>query len=84
MTTKKKSENEVIQGLRKENDRLCAKCKRLMSENADLRRLSTVNAKLFFMMNECYKTNCPDCEARVLCAESVHLEGIYGIDKDLA
>lgn len=68
---------------RSRDDETCAKFDRMRAECDGLRRLANVDSKLFFIMNECYRTQCEVCEANDLCAESVHLEGLYGIDKDL-
>lgn len=78
---KLESENASLRGAAQGLGELCDRYK---AENDDLRRLANIDAKLFFLMNQCPSVKCDMCEARHLCEESVYLEGLYGIDKDLA
>lgn len=73
-----------LRALRVERESNAYRIARMKVENDDLRRLANIEAKLFFLMNQCPSVRCDICEARHLCEESVHLEGLYGIDKDLA
>lgn len=66
------------------NTILKAENAKLKKENADLTRLANMLTKLVFETSRCPSTSCVDCEVYELCGECVYLQGLYGIDKDLA
>ena len=57
---------------------------RLRKENDDLRRLADIDAMMIFLSRNCSFKDCEKCNANPLCDEAVYLQGLYGIDKDLA
>ena len=57
---------------------------RLRKENDDLRRLANINAMMMFLSRNCSFKDCEKCDANPLCDEAVYLQGLYGVDKDLA
>lgn len=50
------------------------------SENAKLRELVVLQSVIFKHMSTCPTTDCRACLVNEECAESVHLEGLLGID----
>ena len=66
------------------NTMLKAENERLRKENDDLTRLANMLTKLVFETSRCPSMSCVDCEVYELCGECVYLQGLYGIDKDLA
>jgi hypothetical protein len=56
----------------------------LRKENDDLTRLANIDAMMIFLSRNCSFKDCEKCDANPLCDEAVYLQGLYGIDKDLA
>lgn len=52
----------------------------LDAENAKLRELAVFQSVIFKHMSTCPTTDCQVCPVNDECAESVHLEGLLGID----
>ena len=52
----------------------------LQAENAKLRELAVLQSVIFKHMSTCPTTDCQICPVEEECAESVHLEGLLGID----
>lgn len=50
------------------------------AENAKLRKLAVLQSVIFKHMSTCPTTDCQACPVNEECAESVHLEGVLGID----
>lgn len=50
------------------------------AENAKLRELAVLQSVIFKHMSTCPTTDCQVCPVNDECAESVHLEGLLGID----
>lgn len=53
---------------------------RLQDENAKLRELVVLQSVISKHMSTCPTTDCQACPVNEECAESVHLEGVLGID----
>lgn len=53
---------------------------KLRDENAELRKLTVLQSVISKHMNTCPTTDCQVCPVNEECAESVHLEGVLGID----
>ena len=66
-----------VQRLKTENRRLREKCD-------DLTRLASIDAMMIFLSRDCSFKDCKECDVNHLCDEAVYLQGLYGIDKDLA
>lgn len=52
----------------------------LQAENSMLRELAVLQSVIFKHMSTCPTTDCQVCPVNDECAESVHLEGVLGID----
>ena len=64
----------------------CPACKNVadlqeaLAENAKLRELAVLQSVIFKHMSTCPTTDCQACPVNDECAESVYLEGVFGID----
>lgn len=61
-----------------------AENERLRKKNDDLARLANIDAMMIFLSRDCSFKDCKECDVNHLCDEAVYLQGLYGIDKDLA
>ena len=73
-----------ILALRKYVRELESENARLRKENDDLTRLANIDAMMMFLSRDCSFKDCKECDVNPLCEEAVYLQGLYGIDKDLA
>ena len=64
--------------------RLKTENRRLRKKNDDLARLANIDAMMIFLSRDCSFKDCKECDVNHLCDEAVYLQGLYGIDKDLA
>lgn len=53
---------------------------KLRDENAKLQKLAVLQSVISKHMSTCPTTDCQSCPVNEECAESVHLEGLLGID----
>ena len=72
----KADRDEAAMDFSKEHDR----AEFLMRENAKLRELVSILSVINKNMSQCSVTDCNQCPVSNECSESVHLEGLLGID----
>lgn len=85
--------NNEREALERRIDELCAENERLREsavlqsaifklrdENAKLQKLAVLQSVISKHMSTCPTTDCQACPVNEECAESVHLEGLLGID----